>query len=211
MIKLSSICFPLIALYLYASLPLRAQEKKAAGEGAKTSRAEKAERKGAGEEEGEEEQSKGLQVGKLLPLNKPNLRVKIPGFDKGELATMVEAETLTRIDEVNLRLEDATIQLVPQELTIKLRTALYNTDRAILSSNETTTVSSKEFTITGATMDFDTRTGKGRMVGPTRMLIHNVSAMTGEGEGEKKAKAGAAATTRGASAAVPTIREETKK
>ena len=95
---------------------------------------------------GEAEESKGLDIGKLLPLNKPNLRVKIPGYDKGELASVVEAEKLTRIDDANLKLEDATIQLIPQALLIRLRTALYNIDAAILSSNETTTVSSKEFT-----------------------------------------------------------------
>ena len=58
-------------------------------------------------------------------------------------------------------------------------------------------------------MDFDTKTGKGRMVGPTRMLIHNVSAMSGESDDEKT-KAGAA-TTGGASAAGPSNQEESKK
>jgi len=127
----------------------------------------------------EEEESKGLEIGKLLPLNKPNLRVKIPGFDKGELASMVEAEKLTRIDDTNLRLEEATIQLIPQALLIKLRTALYNTEGSVLSSNETTTLSSKEFTMTGAAMDFDTASGKGQMKGPVKMIIHNVKDMSG--------------------------------
>ena len=129
--------------------------------------------------EEEEEESTGLEIGKLLPLNKPNLRVKIPGFKDGQLESMVEAEKLTRIDEDNLRLEEATIQLIPQSLLIKLRTALYSTEGAILSSNEKTTISSKEFTMTGAAMDFDTASGKGRMTGPVRMIIHNVEAMDG--------------------------------
>ena len=210
MIKFVAICLPLVVLY--ASLPLRAQEKKSAVERGRSSKTEKgaATREGKGGGEGEEAvQSKGLQIGKLLPLNKPNLQVKIPGYDKGKLATMVEAATLTRIDDVNLRLEDATIKLVPQELTIKLRSALYNTEGAILSSNETTTVSSKEFTITGATMDFDTKTGRGRMVGPTRMLIHNVSAMGAEKE-DKVKKANSAATNRGDRAAAPSNQRESK-
>ena len=116
---------------------------------------------------------------------------------------MVEAEKLTRIDESNLRLEDATIQLVQQSLMIRLRTALYNTDGAVLSSNQSTTVSSKEFTMTGATMDFDTSTGKGRMGGPVRMIIHNVDSMSGP-----KGKTGAKASP--ASAATNPIREESK-
>ncbi|MGI9239688.1 MAG: hypothetical protein ACR2RV_02740 [Verrucomicrobiales bacterium] len=149
-----------------------------------------------------EEVGKGLEIGKLLPLNKPNLQVKIPGFEKGELASMVEAEKLTRIDDVNLRLEDATIELVQQELLIRLRNALYNTKGAILSSNETTTVSSKQFTMTGDTMDFDTKTGKGRMTaredgtGIVRMIIHNVDAMDG-----KKGPDGAADRSEGAATA----------
>ncbi len=138
------------------------------------------------ESEREREEGKGLEIGRLLPLNKPNLQVKIPGFDKGVLASMIEAEKLTRIDDVNIRLEDATIQLVRQELLIKLRNALYNTEGAILSSSETTTVSSKQFTMTGDTMDFDTKTGKGRMTarpdgtGMVRMIIHNIDAMDGK-------------------------------
>ena len=34
--------------------------------------------------------------------------------------------------------------------------------------------------MTGESMDFDTRTGKGRMVGKVRMIIHNIDAMGGE-------------------------------
>ena len=156
----------------------QAQEKAAPGK-EKGTKAAATTRDGEANPEEQEEEEQGLQIGKLLPLNKPNLRVKIPSFDKGELASMVEAEKLTRIDDVNLKLEDATIQMIPQELTIKLRSALYNTDAAILSSNAQTTFSSKEFTMTGESMDFDTRTGKGRMEGKTRMIIHNVSAMSG--------------------------------
>lgn len=172
------------------ALPLIAKDGDGAAKG-KPKRAERAERDDADDDDAGEErergEGKGLEIGKLLPLNKPNLQVKIPGFDKGELASMVEAEKLTRIDQVNLRLEDATIELVQQELLIRLREALYNTEDAILSSNQTTTVSSKQFTMTGDTMDFDTKTGKGRMTaradgtGMVRMIIHNIDAM-----GDKK-------------------------
>ena len=202
MIKYSYICLPLAALFLSASMPLRAQGKKPTTDRSKSTEE-------ASDED--EEEGKGLEIGKLLPLNKPNLMVKIPGFDdKGELTTMVEAETLTRVDDVNLKLENSTIQLVPQGLTIKLRTAFYNTEGAILSSNQTTTVSSKEFTITGATMDFDTKTGKGRMIGPTRMLIHNVSAMGGE-EKETKSATGASSARSGAAVARSNNQEEPEK
>lgn len=158
--------------------------------------------------DGEKKEGKGLEIGKLLPLNKPNLQVKIPGFDKGVLASMIEAEKLTRIDDVNLRLEDATIELVQQELLIRLRDAIYNTEGAILSSNESTTVSSKQFTMTGDTMDFNTKTGKGRMTarpdgtGMVRMIIHNIDGMDG-----KKKPAEAAESSEGAAAAP----EETSK
>jgi hypothetical protein len=194
---------PIILAFAILALPLYAQDK--GGEKrAKKSAAATDKRRAAASARGEEEKAdKGLQIGKLLPLNKPNLRVKIPSFDKGELASMVEAEKLTRIDESNLRLEDATIQLVQQSLMIRLRTALYNTDGAILSSNQSTTVSSKEFTMTGATMDFDTSTGKGRMGGPVRMIIHNVDSMSGP-KGKPEAKAVPA------SAAAKPTREETK-
>ncbi|MFT5856095.1 MAG: hypothetical protein ACI8XO_003348, partial [Verrucomicrobiales bacterium] len=158
-----------LGLGVLALLPLHAQDKKSTS-------TEKSTKAADGEEEKE---GKGLQINKLLPLNKPNLRVRIPGFDGGKLSTMIEAATLTRIDDANLRLEDATIQMVPQELTIKLRSALYNTEVAVLSSNESTTISSKQFTMVGDSMDFDTKTGKGQMIGKTRMLIHNVDAMSG--------------------------------
>lgn len=168
-------------------LPLSAQDGEADGKGrGKRTEVDAGRGSASAGAEREREESKGLEIGKLLPLNKPNLQVKIPGFDKGELASMIEAEKLTRIDDVNLKLEDATIELVQQELLIRLREALYNTEDAILSSNETTTVSSKQFTMTGDTMDFDTKTGKGRMTarrdgtGMVRMIIHNIDSMGGK-------------------------------
>jgi hypothetical protein len=180
MMHLSSAKLLLLVLALAGlSLPMHAQTTTAEDSGKKKPVAGE-QKKGAAAEEAEKPADQGLQLGKLLPLNKPNLRVKIPGFEKGQLASMVEAEKLTRIDDANLRLEDATIKLVPQALLIRLRTALYNTEGAVLSSSDTTTVSSKEFTMTGESMDFDTRTGKGRMVGKTRMIIHNVDSMGGQ-------------------------------
>ena len=170
--------------------------------------------KEVGKDEDDKEEGKGLDIGKLLPLNKPNLKVKIPGFDKGELASMVEAEKLTRIDDVNLEMEDAIIQMIPQELTIKLRSGLYNTEGAILSSNDKSTISSKDFTITGDTLDFDTKTGKGRMTakqgGRIRMLIHNVSMMGGGKEGAEK-KGDASGEKKVKRTATKSIKEEPKK
>jgi hypothetical protein len=203
--KFPSLAFSLVLLALSGfGLLAHAQEKGARAESKGADNKDPAATRGGAA--AEEEEGKGLQIGKLLPLNKPNLRVKIPGFDEGGgLASMIEAEKLTRIDDSNLKLEDATIQLLPQELTIKLRSALYNTDAAILSSNQKTTVSSKQFTMTGDTMDFDTRTGKGRMTarpdgtGIVRMIIHNVDDMGG---GSKKTTT-ATATTKTKTEEVP--------
>ena len=177
-----------VALAMLA-LPVYAQNKST---GKKPNPSAGEDRRPAGEEKEEKEEKKGLQIGKLLPLNKPNLRVKIPAFDEGKLTSMVEAEKLTRIDDVNLSLEDAIIQLISQQLMIRLRTALYNTEGAILSSNQQTTISTKEFTMTGATLDFDTRSGKGRMAGPVRMIIHNLGGMGESKEGAKTTNAKAA-------------------
>lgn len=191
-----------IVLGFAVLMPAQAQDKKEKPVAEPKVDAAPATEKKADVAEGEEEEeSKGLQIDKLLPLNQPNLRVKIPGFDKGTLSTMIEAAKLTRVDESNLKLEDALIQMVKEDVTIKLRSALYNTDVAVLSSNEKTTVSSPQFTIIGQTMDYDTKTGKGQMIGPNRTLIHNVGAMEGE-KTKANEKAKPAATT---------TKEETKK
>ena len=38
-----------------------------------------------------------------MPLNKPNLRVKIPQFKNGEIDCVIKADEMTRVDDENVK------------------------------------------------------------------------------------------------------------
>ena len=44
-----------------------------------------------------------------MPLNKPNLRVKIPQFKNGEIDCVIKADEMTRVDDENVKIENMEI------------------------------------------------------------------------------------------------------
>ena len=60
----------------------------------------------ANERDDESFDDQGLKASKFMPLNKPNLRVKIPQFKNGKLDCLIKADEMIRIDEENVRIQN---------------------------------------------------------------------------------------------------------
>ena len=58
----------------------------------------------ANEELDDSLENQGLKASRFMPLNKPNLRVKIPQFKNGELDCVIKADEMTRVDDENVKI-----------------------------------------------------------------------------------------------------------
>ena len=51
-------------------------------------------------------ENQGLKASRFMPLNKPNLRVKIPQFKNGKIDCVIKADEMTRVDDENVKIEN---------------------------------------------------------------------------------------------------------
>ncbi len=128
--------------------------------------------------EGTPEQSnRGLKAAKFMPINKPNIRIKIPQFKDGKLDCVITAEEMTRITDDDVRLKGMHIDFYDnsnREMQVYFKSATYSLVRNKLKSKEVTQVSRPDyFTLTGESMEFDVDKRQGRMIGKVRMVLHD--------------------------------------
>ena len=128
--------------------------------------------------EGTPEQSnRGLKAAKFMPINKPNIRIKIPQFKDGKLDCVISAEEMTRITDDDVRLKGMHIDFYDnsnREMQVYFKSATYSLVRNKLKSKEVTQVSRPDyFTLTGESMEFDVDKRQGRMIGKVRMVLHD--------------------------------------
>ena len=112
-----------------------------------------------------------------MPLNKPNLRVKIPQFKNGELDCVIKADEMTRVDDENVKIENMEIDFFEsgdKEMQVLFQSAKYNfLKNKINSNNKTQVIRPNYFTLTGDSLEFDVEQKQGRMVGKVRMVLKN--------------------------------------
>lgn len=127
-----------------------------------------------------EETSQGLGAfGKLLPLGQKNRDVKIPSFRDGNPSSFIRAATMTRLDGEKMDMERLDIRMYgateDRDLRIMLPTATYHMATEVLSSEDRSRISRKDFDLQGDTLIFDTRTQQGKMTGHIHMIIHDAN------------------------------------
>ena len=138
-----------------------------------------------------EDEKKGAE-GKPVELNLPipvlhgAKGVKLPYFDqKGKLQMDFSIDSAYRIDLGHLEMKGVKMQTYDEsgkvEMMIDLQRSLLDLTTRIITSDEPVTIRRSDFEITGDTMQFDTQTKSGKMVGQVRMLIFNLSDMTEKG------------------------------
>ena len=119
-----------------------------------------------------------------LPIGHEAKGLILPDFDlEGHLRGRFEAMSAKRLDEYHIGFHSLKIITYTAEnrpdLTIELSESVLNLNTRILSSNERTTIKRADFNIAGDSVEFDTNTHTGRLVGNVKMVITSQSQLLG--------------------------------
>lgn len=118
-------------------------------------------------------------MGSLIPEGMKNRKVRIPGFEDGRATSLITADVMTRVDPQHLFAEGMTIKIFgadpKEDVRVDLKTATYQMESKVLSSQERSRVSRSDFQLEGDTMVFDTTTSQGKMVGRVQMIIYDTN------------------------------------
>jgi len=111
-----------------------------------------------------------------LPIGHEAKGLVLPDFDlQGHLRGRFEAESAKRLDEVHIGFHALNIITYTAEnqpdLTIELSESILNMKTRILSSNERSMIKRSDFNIVGDSVEFDTNSRVGKLVGNVKMVI----------------------------------------
>jgi len=118
-----------------------------------------------------------------LPIGHEAKGLVLPDFDgDGRLRGKFEAGTAHRIDQEHvgfqhLKITTYTPQSQP-DLQIDMSTSVLDLKTRILSSQERTTIQRSDFNIVGDSVQFDTNSKTGRLIGNVKMVITDRSHLT---------------------------------
>ena len=120
-----------------------------------------------------------------LPIGHEAKGLVLPDFDgEGHLRGKFEAGTARRIDQGHVGFQQLKITTYTPEnrpdLQIDMHTSVLDLKTRILSSQERTTVQRADFNIVGDSVQFDTNTRTGRLIGNVKMVITEQSHLTGK-------------------------------
>jgi len=119
-----------------------------------------------------------------LPIGHEAKGLVLPDFDlEGHLRGRFEAMSAKRIDEEHIGFHTLKITTYTPEnkpdLTVELSESVLNLKTRILSSKERTTIKRADFDIAGDSVEFDTNTHTGKLVGNVKMVITSQSQLLG--------------------------------
>lgn len=122
-----------------------------------------------------------------LPVGHEAKGLVLPDFDgDGHLRGKFEAGTAHRIDQEHIGFEHLKITTYTPEnqpdLKIDMSTSVLDLKTRILSSKERTTIQRADFNIAGDSVQFDTNSRTGRLVGNVKMVITDNSRLTAKPE-----------------------------
>ena len=120
-----------------------------------------------------------------LPVGHEAKGLVLPDFDlEGHLRGRFEAGSARRIDEEHVGFRSLKITTYTSEnrpdLTIEMNESVLDLKTRILSSQERTTIKRADFNIVGDSVQFDTNTRTGKLVGNVKMVITDQSRFTGK-------------------------------
>ena len=120
-----------------------------------------------------------------LPIGHQAKGLVLPDFDgEGHLRGKFEAGTAQRIDQQHIGFQHLKITTYTPEsqpdLQIDMQTSVLDLKTRVLSSKERTTIQRADFNIAGDSVQFDTNTRTGRLIGNVKMVITDRSHLTGK-------------------------------
>jgi hypothetical protein len=118
-----------------------------------------------------------------LPIGHEAKGLVLPDFDAdGHLRGRFEAGTAHRIDQEHVGFQQLKITTYTPEnqpdLLIDMNTSVLDLKTRILSSQERTTIQRSDFNIAGDSVQFDTNSKTGRLIGNVKMVITDKSHLT---------------------------------
>jgi hypothetical protein len=118
-----------------------------------------------------------------LPIGHEAKGLVLPDFDAdGHLRGRFEAGTAHRIDQEHIGFQQLKITTYTPEnqpdLQIDMHTSVLDLKTRILSSQERTTIQRSDFNIAGDSVQFDTNSKTGRLIGNVKMVITDKSHLT---------------------------------
>ena len=118
-----------------------------------------------------------------LPIGHEAKGLVLPDFDaNGHLRGRFEAGTAHRVDQEHIGFQHLKITTyTPQserDLQIDMNTSVLDLKTRVLSSKERTTIQRADFNITGDSVQFDTNSKTGRLIGNVKMVITDKSHLT---------------------------------
>jgi hypothetical protein len=118
-----------------------------------------------------------------LPIGHEAKGLVLPDFDaNGHLRGRFEAGTAHRMDQEHIGFQHLKITTyTPQsepDLQIDMNTSVLDLKTRVLSSKERTTIHRADFNITGDSVQFDTNSKTGRLIGNVKMVITDKSHLT---------------------------------
>lgn len=122
-----------------------------------------------------------------LPIGHEAKGLVLPDFDgDGHLRGKFEAGTAHRIDQEHIGFEQLKITTYTPEdqpdLKIGMSTSVLDLKTRILSSKTRTTIERADFNIAGDSVEFDTNSRTGRLIGNVKMVITDKSRFTAKPE-----------------------------
>jgi hypothetical protein len=125
-----------------------------------------------------------------LPIGHEAKGLVLPDFDgEGHLRGKFEAGTAHRIDQEHIGFEQLKITTYTPEdqpdLRIDMSTSVLDLKTRILSSKTRTTIQRADFNIAGDSVDFDTNSRTGRLIGNVKMVITDTSRLTAKPDTNK--------------------------
>lgn len=118
-----------------------------------------------------------------LPIGHEAKGLVLPDFDgDGRLRGKFEAGTAHRMDQEHVSFQHLKITTYTPEsqtdLQIDMQTSVLDLKTRILSSQERTTIQRSDFNIAGDSVQFDTNSKTGRLIGNVKMVITDKSHLT---------------------------------
>jgi len=123
-----------------------------------------------------------------IPIGHEAKGVTLPNYDlEGRITGRFLAGVARRIDDTHLQMRDLIMHTYTAEekpdLEIEMTTSILDLKTHMLSSKERTTVKRSDFELAGNSMEFNTTTHEGTLVGDVKMVVHGRSHF-GRPEGE---------------------------
>lgn len=121
------------------------------------------------------------EMNTIFPIGREFHGVAIPSYDEDRLQSVMQADTITRIDERYLDLDELFITVYTsaekEEATIYMKEATYDLVLGMLRSKTPAKIEQSQFTMTGDSMTFDTRAQFSRLRGNVRVIIPDASSL----------------------------------